>query len=134
MTMASDGMVTATITAVLHTPGSQLPLQSVWIYDVRDPYAVTVRFDVGNPEPVEWQFARELTEDGLKGEAGRGDVHILTQGESLSLRLTSPFGTAHFVFGSDSIRHFLRATYILVPAGKELDFLNIDKAISDLFS
>src|SRR3954451_18969765 len=77
-----------------------IPLLATLDYSADDPYAIRVAFHVGNDEPVEWIFARELLTVGIVRNIGHGDVRVWpteSSGERiLNLSLSSPFGRAHF--------------------------------------
>src|SRR3954451_13846870 len=89
-----------------------VPLLATLEYAADDPYAIRVAFHVGDDDPVEWIFARELLTVGVVRRAGDGDVQVWpgddageANGEAtaestgegaLNLSLSSPFGTAHF--------------------------------------
>jgi len=91
---------------------------------------------VGNDEPVEWIFARELLTIGMVRRVGEGDVQVWparTEGEqSLNISLTSPFGQALFEVPLAPLTAFLNRTYELVPAGRESDFMDLDQELSNM--
>ena len=85
-------------------------------YSGSDPYAIRMAFHVGTEEPVEWIFARDLLADGLMTPEGDGDVLIWpsspviepdgqTDGplSVLNIKLSSPFGEAHFEAPAEAI-------------------------------
>src|SRR3954465_542795 len=73
-----------------------VPLLAGLSYTAEDPYAIRMAFHVGNDEPVEWIFARELLTVGIVRRVGDGDVQVWparADGErTLNISLTSPFG------------------------------------------
>jgi Streptomyces sporulation and cell division protein, SsgA len=113
-------------------------------YDAEDPYAVTANFSL-NPgtshrdQTVRWVFARELLDRGVHEPAGDGDVHIwpcLNQfGQAVTvIELSSPDGEAILQARTDEMCGFLRETALMVPAGSETTFLDVDGAIAKLLA
>ena len=107
-----------------------VPLLAGLSYTADDPYAIRMAFHVGNDEPVEWIFARELLTVGIVRRVGDGDVQVWparADGErTLHISLTSPFGQALFEVPLAPLTEFLHRTYELVPAGRETDFMDLD--------
>ncbi|GII11146.1 sporulation-specific cell division protein SsgB [Planomonospora parontospora subsp. parontospora] len=115
---------------------STVPLLAGLSYTADDPYAIRMAFHVGNDEPVEWIFARELLTVGIVRRVGDGDVQVWparADGErTLHISLTSPFGQALFEVPLAPLTEFLHRTYELVPAGRETDFMNLDSELSNM--
>lgn len=113
-----------------------IPLIATLDYSADDPYAIRVAFHVGNDEPVEWIFARELLTVGIVRMVGHGDVRVWpteSNGEQIvNLSLSSPFGRAHFEAPLAPLTDFLDRTYAIVPAGREADFIDIEAELDDL--
>ncbi len=113
-----------------------IPLIATLDYSADDPYAIRVAFHVGNDEPVEWIFARELLTVGIVRMVGHGDVRVWpteSNGEHIvNLSLSSPFGRAHFEAPLTPLTDFLDRTYAIVPAGQEADFIDIEAELDDL--
>jgi hypothetical protein len=121
-----------------------VPLLASLEYAAGDPYAIRVAFHVGNREPVEWIFARELLTAGIVRKVGDGDVQVwptatelqvwsATERErTLNIALASPFGRALFEAPLAPLADFLHRTYELVPAGSESDFIDLDAELDDL--
>jgi hypothetical protein len=97
-------------------------------YRIVDPFAVVVRFDVGNGARVEWVFARELLEDGLRRPAGIADVRVAPithSGEGIiELALSSPGGQARIGLPRWAVRTFLRRVAGVVPVGTEAQHID----------
>ncbi len=91
-------------------------------------------FYVGDDEPVEWIFARELLTVGIVRRVGDGDVEVwLTDDDgSLNIALSSPFGDALFEVPLSPLADFLHRTYQAVPAGEESEFIDIDAELENL--
>ena len=93
-------------------------------------------FHVGNDEPVEWIFARELLTVGIVRRVGDGDVQVWparADGErTLNISLTSPFGQALFEVPLPPLTEFLHRTYDLVSAGRETDFMDLDDELTNM--
>lgn len=121
---------------VTDSSNKQAPVRASAYYYTDDPYAITLSFDVGAKEPVEWIFARQLLIFGLKHHSGEGDVRVWpTQspdGLKISINLSSPTGHALFETPAPALAEFLKATCALVPIGSESEFLNLQSEV-DLF-
>lgn len=113
-----------------------VPLLASLEYAAGDPYAIRVAFHVGNDEPVEWIFARELLTVGIVRTVGDGDVQVWPADDNgdrtLNLSLSSPFGEAHFEAPLAPLAEFLNKTYEIVPAGRESDFIDLEAELDDL--
>lgn len=113
-----------------------VPLLATLDYSADDPYAIRVAFHVGNDDPVEWIFARELLTVGILRRVGYGDVQVWpaegTGERMLNLSLSSPFGRAHFEAPLPPLADFLNRTYEIVAAGRESDFIDIEAELDDL--
>jgi hypothetical protein len=122
-----------------------VPLVASLHYSGSDPYAIRMAFHVGTEEPVEWIFARDLLADGLMTPEGDGDVQIWpsspvvdadggVQGplSVLNVKLSSPFGEAHFEAPAEAIANFLDKTYRIVRMGKESEVIDIDAELNGL--
>ena len=113
-----------------------VPLLAGLRYSADDPYAIRMTFHVGEDEPVEWIYARELLTTGMMHRAGDGDVRVWpakAAGEpTLHIALSSPFGRALFEAPLSPLADFLQRTYEIVPAGHESDFIDIEAEIDNL--
>lgn len=132
--------ITAEITVGLVGPDDgRLPLMASLAYSCADPYAITVAFDVGTDQPVEWALARDLLAASLHGREGIGDFQAWPSGETggvkiLHLSMTSPFGHAQCEASAEAISEFLDRTFDLVPDGDEPEYLNFDAELAELLS
>ncbi len=123
---------------LIDTNGNATPLAAELCYDSVDPYAVSASFDTGDAR-VRWVFARELLASGLNEPTGDGDVHVWpcldAQGRAVTIiELSSPDGEALMQARSVDVTEFLRSAEMLVPAGTEADFVDVDSAISLLLA
>ncbi len=122
-----------------------VPLVASLHYSGSDPYAIRMAFHVGTEDPVEWIFARDLLADGLMTPEGDGDVLIWpsspvigpdgqTDGplSVLNIKLSSPFGEAHFEAPAGAIANFLDRTFRIVQMGRESQVIDIDAELSSL--
>jgi hypothetical protein len=122
-----------------------VPLVASLHYTGSDPYAIRMAFHVGTEEPVEWIFARDLLADGLLTPEGDGDVQIWPSSPTmgldgqiqgplsvLNIKLSSPFGEAHFEAPAEAIASFLDRTYRVVRMGKESEVIDIDTELNGL--
>lgn len=115
----------------------ELPVPALLRYDSTDPLAVCVDFppEVSlDGQGVTWTFARALLEEGLRGPAGGGDVHIWPCGHSTTVvEFHSPYGLALLQFDTPALREFLLRTYALVGAGQEDLGEAVEQGLSALF-
>ncbi|GAB2864944.1 SsgA family sporulation/cell division regulator [Actinocorallia aurea] len=115
---------------------STVPLLATLEYAADDPYAIRMSFHVGNDDPVEWIFARELLTIGIERRAGDGDVQVWPAGpendRTLHLALSSPFGNALFDVPLTPMADFLHKTYDIVAAGRESEFVDMDAELEHL--
>jgi Streptomyces sporulation and cell division protein, SsgA len=122
-----------------------VPLVASLHYSGSDPYAIRMAFHVGAEDPVEWIFARDLLADGLMTPEGDGDVQIWPSTPAigpdgqihgplsvLNIKLSSPFGEAHFEAPAEAIANFLDRTYRIVRMGKESEVIDIDAELNGL--
>jgi hypothetical protein len=113
-----------------------VPLLATLEYAADDPYAIRMAFYVGNDEPVEWIFARELLTVGIVRRVGEGDVQVWPASQdterTLNLSLSSPFGNALFEAPLAPLADFLHRTYCVVPAGRESEFVDLRAELENL--
>ncbi len=119
---------------------SAVPVRASLRYDPADPYAVHVLFHAESTggETVGWSFARELLLTGLEEPAGIGDVRVwpwtTPRGDYVALALSSPDGNALFEVPRGVLVRFLRRTCVVVPRGRESEYLDVDAAVSKLLA
>ena len=105
-------------------------------YDPADPFAVSLAIGVDGV-PVVWTFARELLADGLCGPSGVGDLRIepiTADGvREIDITLTTDC-QATLIAPRDTVVAFLVEAYATVPAGSELDHLDIDAELTALLA
>jgi hypothetical protein len=121
-----------------------VPLVASLHYSGSDPYAIRMAFHVGIEDPVEWIFARDLLADGLMTPEGDGDVQIWPSAAAgpqghhqgslsvLNIKLSSPFGEAHFEAPAEAVASFLDRTYRIVRMGQESQVIDIDAELNGL--
>jgi len=113
-----------------------VPLMAGLHYASADPYAIRMAFFVGNDEPVEWIFARDLLTVGIVRRVGDGDVQVWPNSQdserALNLSLSSPFGDALFEAPLTPMADFLHRTYEIVPAGREPEFVDLEAELENL--
>ena len=136
--MNSSTTVSAELGLRLVVPDrTTVPLLAGLEYAADDPYAIRMAFHVGDGEPVEWIFARELLTVGIVRRVGDGDVEVWPAAPdedegTLNLALSSPFGNARFEVPLSALADFLHRTYKVVPAGREPEFIDIDAELENL--
>jgi Streptomyces sporulation and cell division protein, SsgA len=133
--MNSSTTVSAELGLRLVVPDrTTVPLLAGLEYAADDPYAIRMAFYVGEDEPVEWIFARELLTVGIVRRVGEGDVEVwpAESDDTLHIALSSPFGNALFEVPLSPLADFLHRTYEAVPAGREGEFIDIDAELENL--
>ncbi|MEU6975298.1 MULTISPECIES: SsgA family sporulation/cell division regulator [unclassified Streptomyces] len=105
-------------------------------YDREDPFAVRMAF----PPPatlegveVSWAFARELLAQGVDEPAGLGDVRLRPYGyDRTVVEFHAPEGVAMVHLRTSELRRFLKASQVLVPRGREHQYLDWDGNLAQL--
>jgi Streptomyces sporulation and cell division protein, SsgA len=143
--------VSAELNLDLIGPGyTVVPLMAGLHYTSADRYAIRMAFHVGTGEPVEWTLARDLLAAALVSPQGTGDVrawpsaapqHPAAGGADegpaagvLHIAMSSPFGQAQFRAPAAAVAAFLQRTYVVVPAGGESAFIDVDAELAQLLS
>ena len=107
-------------------------------YDLADPYAVVAMFRRSSGEVIRWVFARDLLAQGLGEPAGVGDVRLRPfragAEAGVCIVLSSPDGEVVVRAAAGGLAEFLRATYLLCPAGTEGDHLDVDHELRALLA
>ncbi|MFC8431097.1 SsgA family sporulation/cell division regulator [Streptomyces sp. NPDC057253] len=115
----------------------ELPVPATLRYRSTDPLAVCVDFPPEvtlDGQGATWTFARTLLEEGLRGPAGGGDVHIWPCGRDTTVvEFHSPYGLALLQFDTPVLRRFLLHTYTVVGAGQEDLGEAVERGLSALF-
>ncbi|MEU8913815.1 spore wall synthesis regulator SsgD [Streptomyces nigrescens] len=106
-------------------------------YQPADPLAVRMSFP---PEisldgsAVDWAFARELLDEGLRVPAGRGDVRVRPSGPDRTvMEFHADEGIAMVQLKTADVRRFLARSYEAVPAGAEPAYLGMERGLAELF-
>src|SRR5918992_4850209 len=136
MAMNSGTTISTELSLRLVVPDRTVPLLATVEYAADDPYALRVAFHVGNDEPVEWIFARELLILGMARMVGDGDVQVwpgpMDGNRLLNIGLSSPFGDALFEAPLAPLADFLHRTFDIVPPGRETEFVDIAAELDNL--
>jgi Streptomyces sporulation and cell division protein, SsgA len=112
-----------------------IPVTADLAYNPADPYVVLLTFPQTVGEPITWMLSRETLTEGLTAPAGIGDIHIAPTPARLGyieVILRSEAQPACFTVLASIIREFLISTYDVVPAGREMDHIDVDAALVDL--
>lgn len=123
--------------ARLITPeGRERPVSVVLRYAASDPLALRLTFPSEVSlcgDDVTWTFARQLLDEGLRAPAGDGDVHVWPCGRARTvIEFHSPEGLALVQFDRAALRRFLLRSYAIVPAGGEVEGLDLEQGLSRL--
>ncbi|MEU2228474.1 MULTISPECIES: SsgA family sporulation/cell division regulator [unclassified Streptomyces] len=125
----------------LFGPDGPAPLLCRMRYTVDDPYAVALDL-FGDPDTdvcVTWVVARDLLAGGTRRPSGEGDFRVWPScrraGEParLCFSLIGPGGYATFEADLTDVRHWLDATYALVPSGTEHRMIDWDALTAHWF-
>jgi hypothetical protein len=108
------------------------------VYDISDPYAVTLRVDARSG-PVTWTFSRDLLAEGLFDPTGDGDVQVWpclsTEAQAVVvIELHAPSGEALLQTPSRTVQQFVTEMYRVVPAGTESSHLGLDELVEKLLA
>ncbi|MFJ4468258.1 SsgA family sporulation/cell division regulator [Streptomyces sp. NPDC089424] len=115
----------------------EVPVPVTLRYVSADPLAVHFDFPPEScldGEALSWTFARALLQEGVRGPAGSGDVHIWPCGRALTvLEFHSTSGLALVQFDTSALRRFLLRTYAVVAAGQEDVGAAVERGLNSLF-
>lgn len=125
----------ALVAEIRTNDGNETLVEVTWVYDARDPLAVSAVFTTSGGSPVVWTFARDLLVDGLEGPVGEGDVQVWPASDDdvalVCVALASPSGEAVVGFDAAEVEEFCRASLVRVPRGSEV-VTGLDELISAL--
>jgi hypothetical protein len=120
------------------TPDLHLRVPARFLYMSTDPYAVQVTFNITPDRGVQWTFARELLDQGLRTTAGTNDVRIApidsSQGHDFAIEFESPTGFARLEGPAAPIKSWVAKTHEVVPAGSESLFLEVDRFLDEVLA
>jgi hypothetical protein len=115
-----------------------VPVRVLMCYDAIEPYTVQAIFQDTRGSDVIWIFARELIKVGMGAACGEGDVRVWPSWNGgdkvVCISLKSPDGHAVLRASAHDLVGFLTSTYALCPEGSELEHLDIDGGLSELFA
>jgi hypothetical protein len=139
MTHRSSSACSCRLTLRLLDGYSQAELSTLFSYDARDPFAVSITFagaGSGPEDRITWVVGRDLLRTGLDRPTGEGDVRVGPTAATgvLFLHLCTPGGQARMELSRAAIATFLAATETLVPSGAEETVIDVDEELSVLLS
>ena len=103
-----------------------------FVYDRRDPWAVSLRFPPEEDGPVVWTVARCLLSEGLNQTTGDGDFRVTPADGMVRLQLTNGNGAAGFAVDIDELEEFVLAAFALVPEGTERRHVDLEALVREL--
>jgi hypothetical protein len=121
---------------LIDTGGTATPLETEFVYDAKDPFAVSATFMTVAGQ-VRWTFSRDLLIDGLQEPTGDGDVHVWPCEDNAGrpvviIELCSPDGEALVQARTSEITSFVtRMNRVVAPGAERLD---VDSAIAAIFA
>lgn len=102
-------------------------------YTSDDPHAVTLAVPCATPsgsEWVVWEFHRDLLYQGLRGQAGDGDIQI-RPGRNITRVMITLRGVT-FDCAAPLLVRFTTGIFEAVPAGREHEWIDFDREINEL--
>jgi hypothetical protein len=135
--MDGSNLVTSgELTGFVGRTPTQRRLSAHFVYDIHDPYALTLTMITPSQRPETWTFSRELLEAGLMGGFGSGAVVVAPSPDGrevlIGLHGASDFVVVHLDPGP--IRRFLDKSYRAVRPGREHEYINIDEVVAHLLA
>jgi hypothetical protein len=121
---------------LIDTGGTATPLETEFVYDAKDPFAVSATFMTVAGQ-VRWTFSRDLLIGGLQEPTGDGDVHVWPCEDNAGrpvviIELCSPDGEALVQARTSEISSFVtRMNRVVTPGAERLD---VDSAIAAIFA
>lgn len=134
VTVQTDNVVSDLQFDLLIAGAERLKVAAHVSYDTRDPFAVSVSFEAGDGQRVEWTFARDLLDQGLWQEIGDGDVKVWPHAGAIFLSLCSPSGKAILETRRPGLADFMARIQCVVPVGQEADHVDFDRELESLLS
>jgi Streptomyces sporulation and cell division protein, SsgA len=134
VTVRTNNVVSSVEFALVLADARRVKVAARLCFDARDPFAVSMSFDAGGAEPVEWTFARDLLDQGLWQAVGDGDVKVWPHHGAVFLALCSPSGKAILETRRRAVADFIARIERLVPAGHEADQVDVDRELESLLS
>lgn len=133
-----SAVVTDTIQVGAAVNGELGKLAVQLAYEPTDPYAIHAFFtDSRDDETAEWQFGRDLLVNGMKAHSGEFRAQVWPgvrrwprPPRLLMVLLESPDGRIEVTLPYGWVNDFLLKTFDAVPAGRESDHLDVDRAIA----
>lgn len=141
----SELLVPATFRAIESTGAmGEVALRVHLLYRKSDPYAFRMDFsapiDPLAEKPIVWTLGRELLKDGLDTQPGQriglGDARIGTSrndAQTTLIELESQDGRILFAADKGVLTDFLVKTTDVVPFGREMDGVDMEAEITDMF-
>jgi hypothetical protein len=135
MDKIKQGTHTETVFELIQLDDRPVPVDIDLNYDLREPHAVRLTLALAGGEPVTWLVGRALLADGLTTRSGEGDIRLSPLSQTIALlELRSADDQAWFRVPTPEITEFLRDTYDLVPQNRELEWLDLDAALTRLLT
>lgn len=134
-TIKDNKVITETVSLEFVDPqGEVISLEADLVYDVEDPYAMTMVFKIGADDEVLWTFGRELFITGLYEPSGDGDVRVWPCLDSTGravviIELSSPEGEVMVQANSRDVSRFVATMTDSVPRGAESGYIDFDQEL-----
>jgi hypothetical protein len=136
-TRSTGTVVTQLITVdLIDTNGTATPLDTEFVYDPKDPFAVSATFMTVAGQ-VRWTFSRDLLIGGLQEPTGDGDVHVWPCEDNAGrpvviIELCSPDGEALVQARTSEVTGFVaRMNAVVAPGAERID---VDAAIAAILA
>lgn len=99
-------------------------------YTSDDPHAVTLAVLNASGDWVVWEFHRDLLYQGLRGQAGDGDIQI-RPGRNITRVMIALRGVT-FDCAAPLLVRFTTRIFEAVPSGREHEWIDFDREINEL--
>lgn len=133
---SSTSCVMDVMMEVIGDPNLCVPVLVSLRYEVGEPYAVFLDIQADAGGPITWFFARDLLLAGLHQRSGRGDVAVNPgdghSSEYVFISLMGVDAAAVLRVRAADIRCFLQQAELVVPAGAEEEYFDVDALIHRL--
>lgn len=110
------------------------PVRAQLTYCSDQPFSLGLTLSLGDADPVEWVFSRDLLLQGVRLPAGHGDIQIFPTYHGIAIALHSPDGDARLLGDPDDLIAFAEAIENAVPLGRENDYYSLDGELAGLLA
>ena len=110
------------------------PVSAQLTYCSDEPFSLGLSLVLGDADPVDWMFSRDLLLQGVRLPAGHGDIQIYPTRQGIAIVLHSPDGDAELLADPEDLIAFAEAVEAVVPLGRESDYYCLDAELACLLA